>query len=133
MLQRFLPISPTRSSMHYQIFRNKNSTEAEFNLIAQMYHRIVGEDKELCELAQRNLNAGIFVNGELHPRLEKGPLYFQKVDRDVIRSHWKLEQAAKREIWPARQNLPSSAVVSQEDEDLCSGLACRTNQEGLVW
>lgn len=133
MLQRFLPTGPNRSSMHYQIFRNKNSTEADFQLIAQMYNRIVSEDKELCELAQRNLNAGIFVNGELHPRLEKGPLYFQKVDRDVIRAHWKLEQAAKKEIWPAKQNLPSSALISQEDEDLCSGLACRTNAEGLVW
>jgi hypothetical protein len=119
--------------MHYQIFRNKNSTDAEFEYISTMYRRIMTEDKGLCELVQRNLGSGIFVNGELHARLEKGPLYFQKVNREVIRRHWKLEQAAKKEIWPARQNLPESALVSREDEELCSGLACRTNEAGIVW
>ena len=119
--------------MEYQIFRNKNSSEEDFQLINQMYRRIVGEDKALCELAQKNLNAGIFVNGELHPRLEKGPLYFQKVAREVIREHYEREKAAKKEIWPARQNLPGSAAVSKEDAELCSGLACHTNQEGLAW
>lgn len=132
MLQRFLPHGPTSSSMQYQIFRNKNSSEEDFQLIHQMYKRIVGEDKVLCELAQKNLNAGIFVNGELHPRLEKGPLYFQKVNREVIRAHYEREKAAKKEIWPARQNLPGTAGVSQEDEELCSGI-CGTNQEGLAW
>ena len=111
MLQRFLPNGPTSSSMQYQIFRNKHSSEEDFQLINQMYRRIVGEDKVLCELAQRNLNAGIFVNGELHPRLEKGPLYFQKVARETIQAHFEREKAANQEIWPARQNLPSTAMV----------------------
>lgn len=133
MLQRFLPHGPTSSSMHYQIFRNKNSKEEDFQLIAKMYNRIVSEDKVLCELAQKNLNARIFVNGELHPRLEKGPLYFQKVARETIREHYEREKAAKREIWPARQSLPDDAAISREDEELCSGLACQTNQEGLAW
>lgn len=119
--------------MQYQIFRNKKSAEKDFQLISTMYARIVSEDKLLCEYAQRNLNAGIFINGELHPRLEKGPLFFQKVARDTIRHHVKQEKAAGREIWPARQNLPNSASVSLEDVELCSGLACQTNQEGLVW
>ncbi len=119
--------------MQYQIFRNKNSTEEEFQLIAKLYARVVSEDKGLCELAQKNLNAGIFVSGELHPRLEKGPLYFQKVARDTIRAHYEREKTEKREIWPARQKLPASAAVSREDEELCSGLVCATNQEGLAW
>ncbi len=119
--------------MQYQIFRNKNSSEEDFNLISQLYARVVSEDKALCEAAQRNLNAGIFVNGEMHPRLEKGPLYFQKVTRETIAEHYRKEKAEKKEIWPARQNLPSNATISMEDEEICSGLACQTNQEGLVW
>jgi hypothetical protein len=119
--------------MQYQIFRNKNSSEEDFQLINQMYRRIVGEDKVLCELAQKNLNARIFVNGELHPRLEKGPLYFQKLAREVVRSHYERERAAKKQIWPARQNLPDTAATSREDEELCSSLACQTNQEVLAW
>ena len=133
MLQRFLPNGPKSSSMQYQIFRNKNSSEKEFQLIHQLYKRVVSEDKVLCELAQRNLDAGVFINGEMHPRLEKGPLYFQKVARDVIREYFEREKAAKREIWPARQNLPSTAAVSEEDVELCSSLACQANQVGLAW
>ncbi|KAK5069120.1 hypothetical protein LTR64_008456 [Lithohypha guttulata] len=133
MLQRFLPYEPTKSSMHYQIFRNKNSSDKDFKLISEMYARVVSEDKALCEQVQKNLNAGIIVNGELHPRLEKGPLYFQKVDREAIRAHVELEKAAGGEIWPARQKLPGSAQVSLEDEELCAGLACQTDQKKLLW
>ena len=133
MLQRFLPHGPKSSSMQYQIFRNKNSSDEDFNLISQLYARVVSEDKDLCEAAQRNLNAGIFVNGEMHPRLEKGPLYFQKCTREAITEWYRREKKEGKEIWPARQNLPTSATVSLEDEEICEGLACRTNQEGLFW
>ncbi|KAF5006728.1 hypothetical protein FDECE_6905 [Fusarium decemcellulare] len=132
MIQRFLPIGPKKSSMQYQIFRNKESSEADFRLIADMYRRVVSEDKALCEGSQKNLNAGIFVSGELHPTLEHGPLFFQKVHREAIRAHVKLEQEAKRQIWPARQNLPSTATENKEDEELCAGLACES-QEELAW
>lgn len=133
MLQRFLPKGPKSSTMHYQIFRNKHSSEEDFQLIHQLYKRVVGEDKVLCELAQKNLNAGIFVNGQMHPRLEKGPLYFQKVARETIREHLKREEEAKREIWPAQQQLPSTAEVSLDDIELCSGLGCETSQSSLAW
>lgn len=121
------------SSMRYEVFRNKNSSEEDFQFINQLYKRIMSEDKVLCDLAQKNLNAGVFINGEMHPRMEKGPLYFQKFCRDTVTTHYKSEQAAKQETWPARQNLPATAMVSQKDIDFCSGLACQTNQEGLVW
>lgn len=133
MLQRFLPDGPKKSTMHYQIFRNKNSTDEQFRLISELYDKVVREDKVLCELAQRNLNAEIFVSGEMHPRLEKGPLFFQRVARKTIREHWEREKAAKKEIWPARQQLPSSAVLNNDDAELCSGLSCQTNEAGLAW
>ncbi|RMZ83891.1 hypothetical protein DV737_g1445, partial [Chaetothyriales sp. CBS 132003] len=112
MLQRFLPGGPSKSAMNYQIFRNKNSTDKEFKLISDLYAQVVSEDKVLCEAVQRNLNQGLFMNGELHPRLEKGPLYFQKKNREVIKAHIELEKAAKQQIWPARHNLPTSASTS---------------------
>ena len=133
MLQRFLPDGPKRSTMHYQIFRNKHSTEEQFQLISQLYNKVVGEDKVLCELAQKNLNAEVFVSGEMHPRLEKGPLFFQRVARKIIREHFEREKAAKKEIWPARQQLPGSAVLNNEDTELCSSLSCQTNEAGLAW
>jgi hypothetical protein len=119
--------------MHYQIYRNKNSSQEDFQRISQLYAKVVSEDKILCELSQRNLNAGIFVNGQMHPRLEKGPLYFQQRAREAIREHVEREKAAKREIWPAQQQLPADAAVSKEDEELCSGLNCQPNQAVLAW
>ena len=119
--------------MRYEVFRNKTSSEEDFQLINQMYKRIMSEDKVLCDLTQKNLNAGVFINGEMHPRMEKGPLYFQKFVRDTVTTHYKREQAAKQEIWPARQMLPSTAMVSMKDVELCSGLTCQTNPEGLSW
>lgn len=133
MLQRFLPNGPKSSSMHYQIYRNKNSSGEDFQRIHQLYAKVVAEDKILCELSQKNLNAGIFVNGQMHPRLEKGPLYFQQRAREAIREHAEREQAAKQEIWPAQQSLPADAAVSKEDVELCSGLSCQSNQTSLAW
>lgn len=119
--------------MHYQIFRNKNSTEEQFQRVHQLYAKVVGEDKVLCELAQKNLDTGVFVSGEMHPRLEKGPLYFQKVARQTIREHFEREKAAKKAIWPARQQVKGNSGFSKDDEELCSGLACETNQSELAW
>ena len=120
--------------MRYEVYRHKNSTDEDFHRIDQIYKRVMAEDKYLCDLTQKNLNAGVFVNGEMHPKMEKGPLYFQKVVRDLVTAHHKKEQATKQEIWPARQQLPATAMVSGKDVDFCSGLACApASQEGLAW
>ncbi|KAF7125923.1 hypothetical protein CNMCM5793_002282 [Aspergillus hiratsukae] len=127
-MQRFVPFSPTRSIMKYEVYRNKNSPEEDFQKINQIYKRIMSEDKYLCDLTQKNLNAGVFVNGELHPEKEKGPLYFQKVVRDLVVEHYEREQNAKQEIWPARQNLPKNATVSEKDVSFCSNLSCQATE-----
>lgn len=132
-IQKFVPNGPTSSSMRYEVYRNKNSAEEDFQLINQMYKRIMSEDKVLCDLAQKNLNVGVFVNGEMHPHLEQGPLYFQKVVRETVTEHHKREKTAKQEIWPARQSLPGSALVSQEDVEFCNGLGCSDNNDALIW
>ena len=133
MIQRFVPNGPASSSMRYEVYRNKNSSEEDFQLVNQIYKRVMSEDKHLCDQAQRNINAGVFINGEMHPRLEKGPLYFQKVVRDTVTAHAKREQSTKEEIWPARQQLPASATVSKQDFEFCEGLTCQSNQEVLAW
>ncbi|PSN61674.1 ISP domain-containing protein [Corynespora cassiicola Philippines] len=135
MIQKFSPFAPGKSAMRYEIFRNKHSSDEDFKLISTMYARIMAEDKVLCDLAQRNLNTGVFIAGEMHPKMEKGPLFFQKTCREVVVEFHKREKAAGQEIWPARQELPSSAKVSQDDIDFCSGLTCSTTNQNqaLVW
>ena len=94
----------------------------------------MSEDKFLCDNAQKNISAGVFVNGELHPRMEKGPLFFQRLVREALVEHHEREKSIKQEIWPARQILPTTSMASQKDIEFCSGLACETTpQEVLAW
>lgn len=123
-IQRFVPSGPTKSTMKYEVYRNQNSSDEDFETISAMYKRIMSEDKYLCANAQRNLNAGVFVNGEMHPRMEKGPLFFQKSVRDLVQAHHKREVEADCEIWPARQSIPKTAATSENDVNFCSAVDC---------
>lgn len=133
MIQKFLPSGASSCKMHYEVYRNKHSADKDFKLIADMYARVMSEDKVLCERAQKNLNAGVIMNGELHPRWEKGPLFFQQTVREVVTEHYKREKAAGHEIWPARQKLPDDALLSLDDMEICNGISCNTRKEVLVW
>ena len=132
MIQKFLPDGPNQSSMHYEVYQNKHSSDKDFNTIADTYARVMSEDKLLCGRAQKNLNTGVFICGQLHPKAEKGPLFFQSTVRKVITEHYNREKAAGHEIWPAKQQLPDDAI-SQEDMEICNGLTCGGEKEGLVW
>jgi hypothetical protein len=72
MIQKFMPSGPGKSHMHYEVYRNKHSSDEDFHAIADTYARVMAEDKDLCIGAQKNLETGVFTNGELHPRWEKG-------------------------------------------------------------
>ena len=133
MIQKFMPSGPSKTLVHYEIYRNKRSSEADFRAIADTYARVMLEDKALCERAQKNLLAGVFVNGEMHPRWEKGPLFFQQTVREAIKEHFQREKREGREIWPARQRLPASATMSAEDLEICDGLGCGSQKEMLAW
>ncbi|KAK9769447.1 hypothetical protein AB5N19_03691 [Seiridium cardinale] len=132
-VQRFVPKGPNKSVMSYEVFRNKNSSDEDFEVINDIYKRIMSEDKYLCSNAQKNINAGVFVNGEMHPRMEQGPLFFQKSVRELVTAHYKKERRAGREIWPARQNLPKNATVSDQDLAFCSGVDCSSTKKELDW
>ncbi|KAJ5674444.1 uncharacterized protein N7477_004378 [Penicillium maclennaniae] len=101
-MTRFVPTSPTHCDMRYEVYRNKDSDEKDFQHINEMYKRIMSEDKFLCEGTQRSLKTGVFVNGLLHPHMEKGPLYFQSVVREKLMEHFEREQEVGCRIWPAR-------------------------------
>jgi phenylpropionate dioxygenase-like ring-hydroxylating dioxygenase large terminal subunit len=137
MMQKFMPKSPTVSVMYYEVWRNKHATEEEFHAIADLYARVMKEDKVLCERAQANINAGVFINGEMHPHMEKGPLFFQKRCREVVMEHGFKEKREGRHIWPAKQQLDTAgnSAISNEDVAFCEGLACGTENDKseLAW
>lgn len=100
-MQKFQPSGPGASTMHYEVYRNKHASDAEFDTISSMFKRVMQEDKVLCERAQRNINSGVFVNGEMHPRMEAGPLYFQNRCRETVMEHFEREKEVGYQIWPA--------------------------------
>lgn len=81
--------------MYYEVYRNKNATDEDFNAINEAYHRVMSEDKVLCEYSQWNITQGTFVNGEMHPRLEAGPLFIQKLCKEDVTEFYKREKALK--------------------------------------
>jgi len=125
-MQRFTPTSPTKCVMRYEVYRHKDATDEAFNLISDMYKRIMSEDKYLCIHSQKNLNAGVFVNGQLHPEMERGPLHFQKTVRDVVTQHRSKEEDVGHEIWPAHHPVPENTAVTQEE------IAFRTGTDSYI-
>ncbi|KAF2820157.1 ISP domain-containing protein [Ophiobolus disseminans] len=133
-MMRCVPTSAHHCSMEYEVYRHKDATDESFEEIDAMFKRILSEDKWLCNNAQENLEAGVFVSGEMHSRMEKGPLFFQDTVRKLVKSHHEREAKLQREIWPARQRLPELAKGIAEDEQFCAALACNTDMStGLEW
>jgi len=117
--------------MEYEVYRHKEASDEDFEYIDSFFKRVLDEDKHLCNAAQRNLNAGVFVNGQLHPDLESAPLFFQNTVRRLLMSHRDEEKNQKAEIWPARQGSTGSATA--EDIEFCSGLSCGEGSSKLEW
>lgn len=118
--------------MRYEVYRNKNSSDDDFQKLNQTHKRILCANKIIHEAAQR----GIESNVNTDTSEDDETLYFQGTYREEVMGHHKREEKAKREIWPARQNLPISkgAGVSQEDIEFCEGLACGTeNSKKIEW
>ncbi|RMZ43337.1 hypothetical protein AFCA_009356 [Aspergillus flavus] len=130
-MMRCLPVSATQTRMEYDVYRHNNASNEDFTYIDEFFKQVLREDKDLCNAAQKNLNAGVFVNGELHPRAEKGPLYFQKTVRELVFDHRKREEEAGKDIWPAVPQYEASDKL-QEEIKFCEGLEC-SGDGSLEW
>ena len=65
------PVSATKSKIECEVYRHQNAADEEFSNICAFYKQVLDEDKDLCEGSQKNLNAGVFTSGNLHPTKEK--------------------------------------------------------------
>lgn len=69
-----VPTSPTTSKIENEVYRHMNAPDKEFNNICDFYRQVLEEDKDLCEGAQRNMDANVFTSGQLHPDKERARL-----------------------------------------------------------
>lgn len=118
--------------MQYQVFRHKNATDQDFTKIDAIFKQVLREDKDLCNAAQKNLNAGVYVSGQLNAKSEKGTLYVQTKVREILKEHFEKERALGREIWPASQVTGSLDDVEQ-GEAFCEQVECAAGSKGLQW
>ncbi|OQE39254.1 hypothetical protein PENCOP_c007G03548 [Penicillium coprophilum] len=121
-MQRLVSTGPNTCSVRCEVYRNKNSSDEEFDIINETHQRIMSEDTELSINTHSNFSPKASVNGRIPSPLEEGSVHFQTIVRDLITDHHKREQDAGEEIWPARQRLPREETVSKEDMDFCSKL-----------
>ncbi|KAF9883294.1 hypothetical protein FE257_003785 [Aspergillus nanangensis] len=130
-IMRCIPVSAGQTQMEYEVYRHNTATDEEFTYIDEFFKQVLREDKDLCNAAQKNLEAGIFTNGQLHPQAEKGPLYFQQQVRKMVFDHRAEEEKAGREIWPA---TPAHVVTDKVEEELrfCKQLECSVDKD-LAW
>ena len=112
--------------MQYEVYRNKAATDEEFEAMDQFFKQVESEDKALCTAAQKNLNAGYYVSGPLHPFNEKGVLHFQQTLKEILLKHREEEQKAGCDIWPARQNTSNFLGLAGELQ-FCNQLSCEEN------
>ncbi|KAF2812094.1 ISP domain-containing protein [Mytilinidion resinicola] len=137
-IQRMIPVTATKSKIECEVYRHKNATDEEFGNICAFYKQVLDEDKQLCNAAKENLNSGVFINGELHPDKEKGPIHFQSTARNDLMSHRKTEEKdGLKEIWPAMPRLVGEMKTDklEEEEMFCSQLeasSCASKSE-LAW
>jgi hypothetical protein len=66
-----IPLGPNKTKVENEIYRHQGASDENFADVMAFYKQVLTEDKMLCEGAQRNLETGVFRNGELHPDKEK--------------------------------------------------------------
>ncbi|KAH6709162.1 Rieske [2Fe-2S] domain protein [Leptodontidium sp. MPI-SDFR-AT-0119] len=106
-LMRSMPTSPTTTRQEYDVYK-LHTLAATPDLHASMtkfYKQVTAEDVELCNLAQQNLQRGIYTSGLLHPFHEEGVMAFQDTVRRVLNEHVECEEQAGRKISPAEREL----------------------------
>ncbi|RSL70869.1 hypothetical protein CEP53_001755 [Fusarium sp. AF-6] len=129
-LMRVVPTSATTTSMQYEVYRHKDATDEEFKEVDDFFKQVESEDKGLCNAAQKNLNAGVYVTGDLNSFNEKGVLYFQKILKEAVVQHRNEEQKAGGEMWPARKTVARNGI--QEEIEFCQGL-CDSKAKEVEW
>lgn len=120
---RVLPMSAGHTILQYDIYTKKGLADAEKKEFVDFLQLVELEDFNLCQLTQKNLNQGIYNSGFLHPKKERGVLFYQGLVRDMVKEHLALEDAKGGPINPAFLGGSDNADV-QELNELCSKLEC---------
>lgn len=83
-VERWLPDGPGRTTVIYDCFvADPGAVEANDEIV-RLGVEVLDEDRRICELVQRNLEAGVYTEGRLSPRHENGVYAFQNWVRAAL-------------------------------------------------
>ncbi|KAF2096169.1 ISP domain-containing protein [Rhizodiscina lignyota] len=122
-IMRIIPPGPRSVVQEYEVFRNVNISDQEFEDADKFFKEFEAEDKDLCNNVGVNLASNTYVQGPLHPGKENG-----------LKKHDAVEKETGRQYWPARWNQMLEGSVD-EDELFCNNIcgAGGENHSGLGW
>lgn len=131
-IMRVVPTGPITVTTEYEVYRNPASPNEAFDRAAEFFESIELEDYDLMNGVQKNLNAGVFVNGPLHSAREGAILHFNRLIQKNLEEHRKEEEAAGHIIKPAQRNQQLYKSI-QAQENFCAGVcACKAEANGAA-
>ncbi|KAG9240516.1 hypothetical protein BJ878DRAFT_537083 [Calycina marina] len=91
---RSLPsTNPGVTRMEFDYYHS--GTEEEFEEYFKFVRQVAMEDFELCEVAQANMERGIYGQGILNPEKERGVAFYQQQVRKAVRAQFEKEKALR--------------------------------------
>lgn len=134
-LMRSCPTGPTKTRQEYDIYKLKtpHATPEAHQRMLEFYQKVIQEDLDLCNAAQKNLSREIYSSGPLHPFYEEGVISFQKMVMERLRVHLDEEKAAGEQIWPAKpQSETANNIKKEYSQELgCESMVCKDTR--LAW
>jgi hypothetical protein len=119
-LMRSVPTGPTTTRQEYDVYRlnTPHATAEAHQRMLDFYHKVIQEDLDLCNAAQKNLSRGVYVSGPLHSFHEEGVLAFQQMVVDVLDKHMREEEVVGKQIWPAERKSEEKGGNSEACEKI---------------
>jgi len=75
-VERFDPVNPKRTRLRYSYALAPGAMEDDTDIL-RVSSEVTAEDIAICEAVQRNLDTGVYDEGWLSPRHERGVAAFQ--------------------------------------------------------
>ncbi|KIX04916.1 uncharacterized protein Z518_05787 [Rhinocladiella mackenziei CBS 650.93] len=107
-------VGETRMEFDYYFDDGHGGTE-EFEEYFRFVRKVAMEDFELCEVAQENLERGVYSQGVLNLVKESGVLHYQQLTRKMVVEKFKEEEAEKNALTPASSRASGVGSSYQED------------------
>ncbi|KIW67542.1 hypothetical protein PV04_06786 [Phialophora macrospora] len=108
-------VGETRMEFDYYFDDGNGGTEG-FEEYFKFVRKVALEDFELCEVAQSNLERGVYSQGVLNQAKESGVLHYQQLTRKMVVEKFKEEEADRNTLSPTGSRASGISHVGGQDD-----------------